>query len=265
MNVSARCSAVEPRLIHNSFVIVGVRQATGIPRSRRDGRLGTMRQETDNWMVRGEPMRRRRASDSRLASRAGAAPRAAGDGTMRIVGGRLRGRRLAYSGDERVRPMKDRTREAVFNLLGPSVRGTVVWDLFAGTGAMGLEAISRGADRATLIERHIPTAKIIEQNVQALNLTETVRVVRADTFHWAEVIREDPASPPWLLFCSPPYALYRERFDSLRQLLATLRDASPTESQIVVEAERPFDFSTLWPGDWTTREYAPAAIGIFRT
>src|SRR4029453_14397542 len=83
---------------------------------------------------------------------------------LRIVGGKLRGRALAYSGDEPTRPMKDRVREAVFNLLGPGVQGAHALDLFAGTGALGLEAISRGAARATFLERHLPTCRLIEQN-----------------------------------------------------------------------------------------------------
>src|SRR5919199_1250279 len=76
---------------------------------------------------------------------------------LRIIGGTLRGRKIKYSGDVRTRPMKDRVREAVFNLLGPQVSGSHAIDLFAGTGALGFEAISRGALRATFIERHYPT------------------------------------------------------------------------------------------------------------
>ncbi len=62
---------------------------------------------------------------------------------VRIIGGQLRGRRINYSGDARTRPMKDRLREAIFNLIGPSIRGKHVLDLFAGTGALALEALSR--------------------------------------------------------------------------------------------------------------------------
>src|SRR6478735_6302833 len=83
---------------------------------------------------------------------------------LRIIGGSLRGRKIEYSGDARTRPMKDRVREAVFNLLGYSVEGTHVIDLFAGTGAMAIEAISRGATKAICIERHYPTAKLIEKS-----------------------------------------------------------------------------------------------------
>ena len=88
----------------------------------------------------------------------------------RIVGGTMRGRKLLYSGDLRTRPMKERVREAVFNLVGPAVKGKQAVDLFAGTGALGLEAISRGAARAIFIERHYPTLQLIRRNVQSLGV-----------------------------------------------------------------------------------------------
>ena len=166
--------------------------------------------------------------------------------------------------------MKDRTREAVFNLLGPAVQGTQVWDLFAGTGAMGLEAMSRGAAGATLIERHIPTAKVIRQNIETLQLQDRVTVVRADVFSWSARWRPASESEPgaghrWLVFCCPPYALFEEQRESLRGLLIAVRQMAPPGSMMVVEAEAPFDFASLWPGDWTTRDYPPAAIGIYDT
>jgi 16S rRNA (guanine966-N2)-methyltransferase len=167
--------------------------------------------------------------------------------------------------------MKDRTREAVFNLLGPIDATTHVWDLFAGTGAMGLEAISRGAARATLFEHHIPTAKLIEQNVALLELQDRVQVVRADIFHVhrqeGRQVGESPdvdRGAPWLVFCCPPYALYHEQLDAIRELLERMRDSAPASSVMVVEAEKPFDFTCLWPGDWQVRDYPPASIGIFR-
>ena len=75
---------------------------------------------------------------------------------LRIVGGRFRGRKLLYSGDFRTRPMKDRLREAVFNLVGPAVAGMHAIDLFGGTGALGLEALSRGAARRPSSSNTIP-------------------------------------------------------------------------------------------------------------
>ena len=104
--------------------------------------------------------------------------------TLRIIGGKLRGSKLTYHGDLVTRPMKDRVREAVFNLVGPSIAGKHAIDLFAGTGALGLEALSRGASRATFIERHLPTAKVLEGNIRALGLSEVSTLARSDTFFW---------------------------------------------------------------------------------
>jgi hypothetical protein len=98
---------------------------------------------------------------------------------LRIIGGRFRRRKLLYGGDPRVRPMKDRIREAIFNLLGPAVQGKHAIDLFAGTGALALEALSRGARHATLIERHVPTAEIVRRNMAALDVSSICDLVTA--------------------------------------------------------------------------------------
>ncbi len=104
---------------------------------------------------------------------------------VRIIGGRFRGRKLEYSGDLRTRPMKDRVREALFNLLGHAVEGKIAIDLFAGTGALALEALSRGASRAVLIERHRPTAQTIHRNATTLGVEAIVNITPSDTFLWA--------------------------------------------------------------------------------
>ena len=183
---------------------------------------------------------------------------------LRIVGGQLRGSKLAYSGDLRTRPMKDRLREAVFNLLGPQVVGTHAIDLFAGTGALGLEAISRGAARATLIERHLPTTKLIDENAAALGVSDRVLVLFGDAFTWG-IRNPPPADQPWLVFCSPPYEFYVARQSEMLALIERLVAAAPAGSQFVVEADERFDF-TLLPraAAWDVREYPPAVVGIGR-
>ena len=103
---------------------------------------------------------------------------------LRIIGGEMRGRTILYSGDQRTRPMKDRLREAVFDVLATAVKGKHAIDLFAGTGALGLEALSRGATRATFIERHFPTARLIERNIASLGVTERATVYAGDAFLW---------------------------------------------------------------------------------
>jgi 16S rRNA (guanine966-N2)-methyltransferase len=219
--------------------------------------------------------RQKRKSDksTRKASPAAARPVAG----LRIIGGKFRGRKLRYSGDIRTRPMKDRLREAIFNLLGPSVRRALAVDLFAGTGALGLEAISRGADRALLIEQHHPTADIIRQNAAELGLTGQVEVAVGNSFLWWKMNRNDAVFSqeietgdgrgirPWVVFCSPPYAFYVDRADELLELLAEMIEASPPESVFLVEADERFDFQQLpLPSKWDVRNYAPAVVGILR-
>jgi hypothetical protein len=106
---------------------------------------------------------------------------------VRIVGGRFRGTRLAVPppGELAVRPTTDRVRESVFNLLihrpeGDPVRGARVLDLFAGTGALGLEALSRGADSATFVEKAPKAAALVAANIARLKLGETARLLRRD-------------------------------------------------------------------------------------
>jgi 16S rRNA (guanine966-N2)-methyltransferase len=183
---------------------------------------------------------------------------------LRIIGGKFRGRKLQYSGDLRTRPMKDRLREAIFNLIGPSIRGKHALDLFAGTGALGLEAISRGAERATLIEQHYPTAKIIQQNIADLGMEKQAEVVPANSFIW---IRRGlaVADKPWVVFCSPPYDFYIDRAVEMQEMIVTLIQSAAAESAFVVEADERFDFQTLPdPQAWDVRTYQPAVVGIYR-
>lgn len=180
----------------------------------------------------------------------------------RIVGGRLRGRKLLYSGDERTRPMKDRVREAVFNLLGHTVVGAHAIDLFAGTGALGLEAISRGATRATFIEQHFPTANLIRKNLTTLEVTEPVHVEPGNTFIWARR-KPELGEQPWVVFCSPPYAFYVDRKAEMLELIGSLLERAPAGSSFVVEADSRFDFNELpQPDHWDVRTYPPATVAV---
>jgi 16S rRNA (guanine966-N2)-methyltransferase len=160
--------------------------------------------------------------------------------------------------------MKDRVREAVFNLIGPAVVGAHAVDLFAGTGALGLEAISRGAARATFIEQHFPTAAVIRENIADLNLAAATQIVPANAFVWSRRIGE-LGSSPWLLFCSPPYDFYVTRASDIVAMLTRLLAAAPAESTFVVEADQRFDCAALPESSaWDVRNYPPARIAIRR-
>lgn len=185
--------------------------------------------------------------------------------SVRIIGGSLRRRRLECLGDPRTRPMKDRVREAVFNLLG-DVTGAIAVDLFAGTGALGFEAVSRGAKAAVFFERHFPTAAAIRHNAAALGVADACHVAAADTFVWfARGVRLPDLADngPWIVFCSPPYSLYENRLDDLLDLLKRLWAAAPPESAFAVEADERFDFGLLPEAEaWDIRSYPPAHVGL---
>jgi 16S rRNA (guanine966-N2)-methyltransferase len=118
---------------------------------------------------------------------------------IRVTGGELRGRRL-YVPKRGVRPTTGRVREAIFSVLG-SVEGARVLDLFAGSGALGIEALSRGAAEAALVDSHPGAAR---RNVEELGLTERAEVVRSDAIRF---LRRAGGRSFELVLCDPPYRL----------------------------------------------------------
>jgi 16S rRNA (guanine966-N2)-methyltransferase len=126
---------------------------------------------------------------------------------MRIVGGRLRGRNLATPGDDAIRPTSDRVREAVFNWLlhgDPVARidGGRVIDLFAGTGAMGIEALSRGAAFCLFVEEAAAARGLIRRNIEAFGLTGVTKVWRRDA---TDLGAAGTMAPFDVAFLDPPY------------------------------------------------------------
>jgi 16S rRNA (guanine966-N2)-methyltransferase len=160
--------------------------------------------------------------------------------------------------------MKDRVREAVFNVLAADVEGKHAIDLFAGTGALGFEAISRGAERATFVEQHFPTAQVIRQNAALLGIADRCQVQSANAFLWGDN-GPGQAGEPWLVFCAPPYAYYIERQADMLALLEKLVKGAPDQSVFVVESDARFDTSLLPAAiAWDVRQYLPAVISIGR-
>ena len=125
---------------------------------------------------------------------------------MRIVGGRLRGRALATPKSHAIRPTADRLREVLFNILvhayDDPITGARVLDLFAGTGALGIEALSRGAAFALLIDDAAEARALMRDNVTALGLGGSARIFRRDATALGDV---HPLEPFGLAFLDPPY------------------------------------------------------------
>ena len=164
--------------------------------------------------------------------------------------------------------MKDRLREALFNLVGPCVKGMQAIDLFSGTGALGIEAVSRGARGAILVERHFPTVGLIQQSIKELGLDNQVEAIASDTFYWVEKgLETNPlltGPAPWLVFCSPPYDLYLAEVSPMESMLQRIGELAPRESILVVEYDDRYDSQQLpWPGSWDIRSYPPAVVAMW--
>jgi 16S rRNA (guanine966-N2)-methyltransferase len=134
---------------------------------------------------------------------------------VRIVGGRFGGRRLVVPKDPRVRPTADRVREAWMSILGESLEGARVLDLYAGSGALGLEALSRGAESATFVELNPPSLEALRANIAALGVEDSVTVNRGDAYRYADKLGPDVFD---LAFADPPYA-----HDAAARLVALFR------------------------------------------
>lgn len=123
-------------------------------------------------------------------------------GQLRIIGGQWRGRKLRFCEVEGLRPTGDRIRETLFNWLAPSISGARCLDLFAGSGALGLEALSRGAASVTLIERHPKALASLQENCALLG-TNDAQLIQTDAISWLEKIQ--PAQPYDIVFLDPPF------------------------------------------------------------
>ena len=120
---------------------------------------------------------------------------------LRVIAGTAKGRRLKMVPGSGTRPIADRVKEALFSILGAEVEGAVVLDLFAGTGGVGIEALSRGAARATFVESDRLAVKAIEENLRATGLAARARVVRTDVFIY---LRNDPRDAFDYVHIAPP-------------------------------------------------------------
>ncbi len=165
---------------------------------------------------------------------------------MRIVGGEFGGRRLVVPRDARVRPTADHVREAWMSILGADLEGARVLDLFAGSGALGLEALSRGAASATFVELNPPSLTSLRANIDALGVADRSTVHRGDALRFAE--RLDPGAFD-LALADPPYTA-----DAASRLVALFRRV-PFARILSVEhrADHP-------PGGDDTRRYGETAI-----
>ena len=157
---------------------------------------------------------------------------------MRITGGKLGGRRLVAPEDAKVRPTSDRIRQAIFNMLrhkdfgiGFALEGAAVLDLFAGTGALGIEAISQGARWCLLVDDSADSRALQRENVEALGLTGATRIWRRDATDLGP-LGPSAGGPFKLVFLDPPY-----RKDLIPKALKSLKDGGWLADKALLVAE----------------------------
>ncbi|HUB27680.1 MAG TPA: 16S rRNA (guanine(966)-N(2))-methyltransferase RsmD [Tepidisphaeraceae bacterium] len=137
---------------------------------------------------------------------------------MRIIAGEFRGRKLLPPETEATRPITDRVKQSLFDILTPCLDGATVYDCFAGTGSLGLESLSRGAEHAVFFETDRSAAALLRRNIAALGLGARSTVIRGDVF--SNLHRA--TTPASIVFLDPPYRMLSTQPDDLRKLAAAI-------------------------------------------
>lgn len=165
---------------------------------------------------------------------------------MRIIAGEFRGRRLLGPPDHATRPITDRVKQSLFDVLRSRLEGAAIYDIFSGTGSLGLEAMSRGADSCVFFERHRPALLRLQRNIDALGLAGRCRIISGDVLKLGQ---EDLAAlpPADVAFVDPPYPLVQDRADELRGALAMFSARLHSEGVIVLRLRKGEVFDPALP------------------
>jgi 16S rRNA (guanine966-N2)-methyltransferase len=182
---------------------------------------------------------------------------------MRIIAGQRRGHKIdGPRASARTRPTSDMVRESIFNILGELVCDSVVVDLFAGTGALGLEALSRGASRAIFVDSDRESVGLILRNIATLRYEDRTQVRHADAFRWARSFEPD-GDRPLVVLIDPPYREGAAHARRLYQMIAHLVEKLPPSSVLALEAGGELDARTLPEFEtWDIRRYGDTRIAI---
>lgn len=173
---------------------------------------------------------------------------------IRIVAGSLKGRRLTCTVAPTLRPTPQAVREALFSILGNAVPERPFVDAFAGTGVVGLEALSRGASMCTFVERDFRLIDDLDRHLKEFGVTDQTRVLRTDVYRWAE--RWQPPAEAVNVYLSPPFPDLQNKAEEMTALLTGLQERLHPDSVLVLQAEEG-DLLNRLPdgGNWDERKY----------
>lgn len=141
---------------------------------------------------------------------------------MRVIAGEFRGRKLLPPQSEVTRPVTDRVKQSLFDILSPSLPEAVVYDCFAGTGSMGLECLSRGAKHATFFEADRSAVERLRKNIDALGVKDRATLVTGDLFKWFACASAKGQAT--VIFLDPPYRFLREKPEALLKLTSQFQN-----------------------------------------
>jgi 16S rRNA (guanine966-N2)-methyltransferase len=180
--------------------------------------------------------------------------------SYRVIAGSAKGRRLQFVPGDTTRPIMDRAKEALFNIIGPGIYDTVFLDLFGGTGAVGIEALSRGADRAVFFELEPLALKTINQNLVNTRLREKAQVNRGDVF---KVLKSKPREVFDYIYVAPPQyqGMWRRTLEALDANPAWIPEGTEVIVQIDPKEKEDITLTHLNPHD--ERKYGKTLLWFF--
>jgi 16S rRNA (guanine966-N2)-methyltransferase len=175
---------------------------------------------------------------------------------LRVAGGESRGRRL--KAPKGIRPTQGIVKEAIFNIVGPGIEDAFVLDLFAGSGALGIEALSRGAAGVTFVDREPRGLAILRQNLDVLDLKQRAHVVRGDVVRWLEA-STDEVKRAGFVFLDPPYE------DVVLDRALAVLDREVSTATVIAEHSRRHDLRPLARLRLDKqRRYGDTMVSVFR-
>lgn len=174
---------------------------------------------------------------------------------VRIIAGQYGGRIIEGSGTDRTHPMGERVRNAIFNKLTDELEGATVLDAFAGSGALGLEALSRGASAVTFVERDRIAQKVIANNIETLRIGNEAKLINAPVASWAETAEEQYD----LIFADPPY--HDPQLSTVFKLIRLLKPNGLMVLSYLSRSEVPSELGVVVVDN---RSYGNAAIAFYR-
>ena len=163
---------------------------------------------------------------------------------MRIIAGQFRSRILKSLKGQSLRPTSDYLRETLFNVLGPAVAGARFLDLYAGTGAIGIEALSRGAHDVVFVENHPAAVKLIRENLALLKITSDAQIIAASAIEALARLAKYKTPPFDFVFLDPPYAAVTE-YESVLNILGQ-SDLIFDDSIVVAEHRKTHDLAETY-------------------